>query len=70
MYFANYRKSFKKKGLTIMFRRKAYWIYWRDEHGDKYCKCSKCKTSYGCFDTPYCPNCGREMKVKKEDEDD
>ena len=55
-----------------MFRRKAYWIYWRDEHGDKYCKCSKCKTSYGCFDTPYCPNCGREMKVKskKENEDD
>ena len=27
----------------------------------KQCKCSKCKTSYGCMDTPYCPNCGRKM---------
>ena len=43
-----------------MFRRKAKWIYWR-ERGIKQCKCSKCKTSYGCMDTPYCPNCGRRM---------
>lgn len=43
-----------------MFRRKAKWIYWR-EKGMKQCKCSKCKTSYGCMDTPYCPNCGRKM---------
>lgn len=42
-----------------MFRR-AKWIYWR-ERGIKQCKCSKCKTSYGCMDTPYCPNCGRRM---------
>lgn len=43
-----------------MFRRKAKWIYWR-EKGIKQCKCSKCKVSYGCIDTPYCPNCGRKM---------
>ena len=43
-----------------MFRRKAKWIYWR-EKGIKQCKCSKCKVSYGCMDTPYCPNCGRKM---------
>ncbi len=43
-----------------MFRRKAKWIYWR-EKGTKQCKCSKCKVSYGCMDTPYCPNCGRKM---------
>ena len=43
-----------------MFRRKAKWVYWR-ENGIKRCKCSNCLTSYGCMDTPYCPNCGREM---------
>ena len=51
-----------------MFRRKAKWIYWR-ENGIKRCKCSKCKTSYGCMDTPYCPNCGRKMSgFKNSDE--
>ena len=44
-----------------MFRRKAKWIYFRDEKGFKQCKCSNCKTSYGCMDTPFCPNCGRKM---------
>lgn len=34
-----------------------HWIYWR-ESGIKRCKCSSCLTSYGCMDTPYCPNCG------------
>lgn len=34
-----------------------HWIYWR-EKGIKRCKCSNCLTSYGCMDTPYCPNCG------------
>lgn len=57
-----------KKGEIDMFRRKAKWIYWR-EYGDKRCKCSKCKTSYGCMDTPYCPNCGRKMSgFKNSDE--
>lgn len=49
------------------FKRKAYWIYWR-ENGNKRCKCSACKTSYGCMDTPYCPNCGRKMHVKLADD--
>lgn len=48
-----------------MFKRKAMWIYFRDEKGFKQCKCSKCKTSYGCLDTPYCPNCGRKMTTPK-----
>ena len=52
-------KLFEQKVRTRMFRR-AKWIYWR-EKGTKQCKCSKCKTSYGCMDTPYCPNCGRKM---------
>lgn len=49
-----------------MFRRKAEWIYYRNSKGFKECKCSNCKTSYGCMDTPYCPNCGRKMKSKTE----
>lgn len=53
--------------MTI-FRRKAEWIYWR-EHGFKQCKCSNCKTSYGCIDTPYCPNCGRKMVESKKYKD-
>lgn len=44
-----------------MFKRKAEWIYYRNSKGLKECKCSNCKTSYGCMDTPYCPNCGRKM---------
>ena len=44
-----------------MFRRKAKWIYYRNSKGIKQCKCSNCKTSYGCMDTPYCPNCGSKM---------
>ena len=50
--------------MTI-FRRKAEWIYYR-ERGFKQCKCSNCKTSYGCIDTPYCPNCGRKMVESKK----
>lgn len=32
--------------------------------GIKQCKCSKCKTSYGCMDTPYCPI--KDDKTAKE----
>ena len=52
-----------------MFRRKAKWIYWRTNGWEKRCKCSKCKTSYGCMDTPYCPNCGRKMTGGKKSEE-
>ncbi len=52
-----------------MFKRKAKWIYSRDVKGNKQCKCSKCKTSYGCLDTPFCPNCGRKMFGFKNSED-
>lgn len=52
-----------------MFRRKAKWIYYRDHKGFKQCKCSNCKTSYGCMDTPYCPNCGRKMSGFKKSEE-
>lgn len=48
----------------MIFAKKAKWIYWR-ERGIKQCKCSKCKVSYGCMDTPYCPNCGRKMLIRK-----
>ena len=37
------------------------WIYFYDTKGIKRCKCSECITSYGCLDTPYCPNCGAKM---------
>lgn len=38
------------------------WIYYVDEiTGMTRCKCSNCKTSYGCMDTPFCPNCGADM---------
>lgn len=47
-----------------MFRRKAKWIYWRED-GIKRCKCSNCLISYGYLDTPYCPNCGKKMKFDK-----
>lgn len=43
------------------------WIYWR-ENGIKRCKCSRCLTSYGCLDTPYCPNCGTKMVGEGRDE--
>lgn len=38
------------------------WLYYLD-NGQKRCKCSECLTSYGCLDTPYCPNCGAKMEV-------
>lgn len=44
------------------------WIYWRGEDGMKRCKCSRCLTSYGCLDTPYCPNCGTKMVGEKSKE--
>ena len=43
-----------------------HWIYKR-MRGIKTCKCSECLTSYGCMDTPYCPNCGAEMRGEKND---
>lgn len=56
-------------GDDNMFRRKAKWIYFRGINGMKQCKCSSCKTSYGCMDTPYCPNCGRKMSGFKKSEE-
>lgn len=61
-------KQKKENKVMTIFRRKAEWIYWR-EHGFKQCKCSNCKTSYGCIDTPYCPNCGRKMVESKKNKD-
>ena len=46
--------------------RHGHWIYWRDADGFKQCKCSECIISYGCIDTPYCPNCGAKMDGKGE----
>ena len=45
----------------------AHWIYWR-ENGFKRCKCSECLTSYGCLDTPRCPNCGAHMDEEEPDD--
>ena len=56
-------------GDDSMFRRKAKWIYFRGAKGIKQCKCSNCKTSYGCMDTPYCHNCGRKMGGFKNSEE-
>lgn len=53
-----------------MLKRRAEWIYWRENgNGMKRCKCSNCLTSYGCLDTPYCPNCGRKMTGFKKNEE-
>ena len=42
------------------------WIYYVDETtGMTRCKCSNCKTSYGCMDTPFCPNCGVDMGLRR-----
>ena len=46
-----------------------HWIYFRDQNGFKGCKCSECLTSYGCIDTPYCPNCGAIMDGGLENEE-
>lgn len=40
--------------------RTGKWLYYLED-GRKHCKCSQCLTSYGCLDTPYCPNCGARM---------
>lgn len=40
------------------------WIYYYD-NGVKRCKCSECLTSYGCIDTPFCPNCGSRNEVEE-----
>ena len=45
-----------------------HWIYHRDKNGIKSCKCSECLTSYGCIDTPHCPNCGAIMDQEVEEE--
>lgn len=45
--------------------RHGEWSYYYDD-GVKRCKCSECITSYGCMDTPYCPNCGAKMDGKGE----
>ena len=37
------------------------WLYYLD-NGRMRCKCSNCLTSYGCLDTPFCPNCGFKME--------
>lgn len=44
----------------------AHWIYFRGLNGFKQCKCSECLTSYGCLDTPRCPNCGAHMDENLE----
>ena len=49
--------------------KRGEWIYFRDSNGFKRCKCSECLTSYGCIDTPYCPNCGAIMDGGSENEE-
>lgn len=55
-----YAKSIINK-IPTADRPQGEWIYWRD-NGIKRCKCARCLTSYGCLDTPYCPNCGADMR--------
>lgn len=54
-------------------RPKGKWIYWTDDYKD-YCTCSEC--GYGeegevllKDKTPYCPYCGAEMEVEKNEAD-
>lgn len=60
----NNLKNYTSSSVIDKSTRKAKWIYFRDSKGIKRCKCSVCKVSYGCLDTPYCPNCGRKMNTK------
>lgn len=55
------------KSVPSADRPKGKWIYWRED-GIKRCKCSRCLTSYGCLDTPYCPNCGEKMVEGRSEE--
>lgn len=41
--------------------RPGRWIYYRDDQNRLWCKCSLCSKTYGCLDTPFCPNCGHPM---------
>jgi len=53
------------KGVNM----KGVWLD-RSEHNDYlWAECSNCKVSYGCLDTPYCPNCGRKMTGFKNSEE-
>lgn len=54
-------RLFDKERTLEELTRPGRWIYWRNENGIKRCKCSLCLTSYGCLDTPFCPNCGHPM---------
>ena len=53
------------RDLPSVDRPSGHWIYKR-MRGIKTCKCSECLTSYGCMDTPYCPNCGADMRGEEE----
>ena len=61
-------KRYCKIAIKALWGRpKGEWIYWRED-GIKRCKCSRCLTSYGCLDTPYCPNCGEKMVEGRSEE--
>ena len=47
---------------TIEERPKGKWIGFRTGNGLICVKCSECKTAYGFLKTPFCPNCGADMR--------
>lgn len=60
-------EALKNETIFSADRPRGKWIYWRED-GIKRCKCSRCLTSYGCLDTPYCPNCGEKMVEGRSEE--
>lgn len=59
------KRQAELEDLIKVYERKlkrGRWIYYFDDKGFQWCKCSECLTSYGCMDTPFCPNCGADMR--------
>ena len=47
---------------SVEERPKGRWIDYRASNGILCYKCSECKTTYGFLKTPFCPNCGADMR--------
>lgn len=49
-------------------RKKGYWIQESQENTFRnYCKCSVCGKGKTYIKTPYCPNCGADMRGEKNE---
>lgn len=56
-------------GKEFVKVKKGKWIDCKASNGLLCAKCSECKTSYGFLKTPFCPNCGADMRGKDDEID-